>query len=283
MSRMFADTSCSDVLPSAPERMQRANGHSRIVFRRRGGVTCLDRLYQDGCAKIRLPRVIGGAPEAVLINTAGGLTGGDTFSTEVVLRPGARAVLTTQACERIYRSSGGAADVTARIALGDGALLDWLPQETILFDGGRLSRRLEADLAEDAELLAVEATIFGRAAMGEQVNSGLFRDRWRIRRNGRLIFADDMRFEDDIARQLARPAVLAGNAAMATVVHAAPDCGQFLDPVREALADAGGASWWGGKLVARIAAADGFALRSILLPVLSVLMAGRPLPKVWQI
>lgn len=280
---MFADTSCSDVLPSAPERMQRANGHSRIVFRRRGGVTCLDRLYQDGCAKIRLPRVIGGAPEAVLINTAGGLTGGDTFSTEVVLRPGARAVLTTQACERIYRSSGGAAEVTARIALGDGARLDWLPQETILFDGGRLSRNLDVELAEDAELLVVESVIFGRAAMGEQISSGAFRDRWRIRRNGRLLFADELYFAGCIAHQLAQPAVLAGNAAMACIFYTAPACEQFLEPVRDVLGDAGGASAWGGKLVVRIIAADGFLLRHLVLPVLSVLMAGRPLPKVWQL
>lgn len=233
--------------------------------------------------KIRLPRVIGVAPEAVLINTAGGLTGGDTFSTEVVLRPGARAVLTTQACERIYRSTGAAAEVFTRVELNEGARLDWLPQETILFDGGRLLRRLEVDLADNAELLAVESVIFGRAAMGEQVNSGAFRDRWRIKRNGRLLFADELHFEGRIAHQLTQPAVLAGNAAMATVLYVAADCEQFLVPVRDALGEAGGASAWGGKLVARIIAADGFALRRILLPVLSILMAGRPLPQVWQL
>lgn len=283
MSRMFADTLCSEAPPAVPERMQRASGRSRIVFRRRGGVTCLDRLYQDGSSKVRLPSVIGPTPEAVLINTAGGLTGGDIFSTEVVLQAGARAVLTTQACERIYRSSGGAAEVSSRIELGSGARLHWLPQETILFDGGRLSRRLEVELAEEAEFLAVEAVIFGRAAMGEQVVSGSFRDRWRIRREGRLVFADDLRFEGDIAHQLARPAVLAGNAAMATVFYAAPDCDQLLENVRSALRSAGGASAWAGKLVIRVAAADGLALRRALVPVLSVLMAERPLPKVWQL
>ena len=280
---MFADTSCSDVLVSGPPRLQRASGRSRIVFRRRDGVTCLDRLYQDGCAKIRLPRVTGATSEAVLINTAGGLTGGDAFSTEVVLQPDARAVLTTQACERIYRSSGNTAEVSMRIELGARARVHWLPQETILFDGSRLSRRIDVDMAEDAELLAVESVIFGRAAMGEQISSGAFRDRWRIKRNGRLMFADELNFEGRIADQLARPAILAGNAAMASVFYAAPDCEQFLDPVRDVLGDAGGASAWGGKLVARIAAADGFLLRRVLLPVLSVIMAGRPLPKVWQL
>ena len=280
---MFAATSRSEIETSEPARLQRASGRSRIVFRRRGDVTCLDRLYQDGCAKVRLPRMIREVPEAVLINTAGGLTGGDMLSTEVRLKAGTQAVITTQACERIYRSPGGAARIEARIEIGEKARLHWLPQETILFDRGRMSRLIEVEMASDAEFLAVESLIFGRAAMGEAVTAGSFRDRWRVRREGRLIFGDDLRFEGDIAVQLSRPAVLAGNAALATVLLAGPDCEQFLEPVRETLEEAGGASAWDGKLVVRIAAADGYALRRILLPVLSVVTAGRPLPKVWQI
>ena len=157
------------------------------------------------------------------------------------------------------------------------------PQETILFNHGQMLRRLDVDMAADAEFLAVESLIFGRAAMGETVVAGAFRDRWRVRRGGRLVFADDLRFEGDIARELARPAILAGNAALATVFLASPDCEKMLEPVREVLKDAGGASAWGGKLLVRVVAADGFALRRTLLPVLSVLTAGRPLPKVWQL
>ena len=104
------------------------------------------------------------------------------MATEVSLAAGCRAVVTTQACEKIYRASSGSAEVRNRIAVGEGGRLDWLPQETILFDGARLARRLEAELAPGAELLLVEATIFGRSARGETVRSGLFADRWRIRR-----------------------------------------------------------------------------------------------------
>src|SRR5690606_23233603 len=153
---MYAGASCLEPegdFPSSPvaaalPKMQRARGHSRISFKRRDKISCLDRLFQEGCAKIRLPRMLDAIPEAVLINTAGGLTGGDSLTTKISLNAGAQAVMTTQACERIYRSTGSDAEVLTRVELAEGARFDWLPQETILFDGGRLSRRFEADLAE---------------------------------------------------------------------------------------------------------------------------------------
>jgi urease accessory protein len=211
------------------------------------------------------------------------MTGGDVFGTEIELQEGARATLTTQACERIYRSTGPLVTVTNRIEVGAGARLDWLPQETILFDGGRMTRKFDADLAGDAELLVSEAAVFGRAAMGETVQSGTFRDRWRISRDGKLVFADELRFEGNIARQLMRPAILAGNAAMATVLLVASECERLLEPVRETIGSAGGASAWGGKLLVRLAAEDGFSLRRVLIPLLAGLSMGRSLPKVWQL
>lgn len=263
--------------------MQRARGAVRMAFRRRDDVTALRTLFQEGSAKARLPRAFAQPPEAVLINTAGGLAGGDRFSTEIELAERARLVVTTQACERVYRSLGSSAEMHAKLTLGSGARIDWLPQETILFDGGMLKRRLDVDLAEGAELLAVEALLFGRTAMGEVVNSGLFHDRWRIRRGGTMVFADDLRFEGAINAQLQRPAVLAGRVAMASAIYVADDAERLLEPVREIIGDAGGASAWNGKLLVRIAAADGLELRSKLIPALGVLMDGRPLPKVWQL
>jgi len=288
---MYAGASClepegdfpSSPVAAAPPKMQRARGHSRISFKRRDNVSCLDRLFQEGCAKIRLPRMLDAIPEAVLINTAGGLTGGDSLTTEISLNAGAQAVMTTQACERIYRSTGSDAEVLTRVDLAKGARFDWLPQETILFDGGRLSRRFEADLAEGAELLGVEALVLGREAMGETVTSGLFRDRWRIRQNGKLLFADDLRLSGDIAALAAEKAALGGNRAIATVLLVTEDADQLLDPLRDVIGDAGGASAWDGKLVARLAAPDSLTLRRHLIPALAVLLGGRALPKVWQI
>ena len=280
---MYADISCFDVR-KAPLRLERAQGVARLAFRQRDDATRLATLYQEGCAKVRLPRPLPGTqPEAILINTAGGLTGGDRLTFEVVAGPASSATITTQACERIYRSTGEDTVVVNRLAAEADARLAWLPQETILFDGGRLVRRLEVDMAEGAELLAVEAVLFGRAAMGEVVRSGALKDRWRVRCNGKLIFADDFRLEDDIAGCLAARATLGGHRAMATVLAVCSEPEERIDRVRDIIGSHGGASAWGGKLVVRLLAEDSLALRHRLEPLLSFLLADRPLPKVWQL
>ena len=266
-----------------PPQLQRAEGTARLSFRHDGTATRLRTLYQEGCAKIRLPRLPPGhIPEAILINTAGGLAGGDRIAVAVEAGGGATASVTTQACERVYRSTGPDAVVENRLTLGSGARLAWLPQETILFDGGCLSRRLEADLSTDAELLAVESVLFGRTAMGETVRHGALHDRWRIRRDGRLIFAEDFRVAGDIAAQLARPAALGGRTAMATILHITPAPEKLLDAARSLLGETGGASAWDGKLLIRLVAPTGLALRQLLEPLLTLLLGGRALPKVWH-
>ncbi len=273
-----------DLRDSATARMQRAHGQASVSFRSRDGRTCLDRLFQEGCAKLRFPRPLGtDDPQAIIINTAGGLTGGDRFGTEVTLAAGAAASVTTQACERVYRSTGADAIVTNRLRLATGARLAWLPQETILFDGGRLSRSLDVDLVGDAELVAVEAILFGRQAMGETLHSGHLHDRWRIRRDGRLLFADDLRVEDDIAARLAPQPAMAGCRAMATVLFAGAAPERFLGQARSIIGPGGGASAWNGKFLARLVEETGLALRRRLEPLLTLLLGGRPLPKVWQL
>lgn len=267
-----------------PLRLQRAEGNARLALHRRHGETRLKTLYQEGCVKIRLPRPLSGLPpEAILINTAGGLAGGDRVAVEIDIAETTAATITTQACERVYRSTGEAATVTNRLTVGAGARLAWLPQETILFDGGRLSRRLEADLEGDAELVAMEAVLFGRTAMGETLSHGALHDRWRIRRDGRLLFAEDFRISGEIAAQLSRPAMLAGRTAMATVLYATREPERLLDAARILTGEDGGASAWNGKLLIRLAAVSGLALRQRLEPLLSLLIGGHSLPKVWQL
>lgn len=273
-----------DLQNSVTARMQRAHGQASVSFRSRDGQTCLDRLFQEGCAKLRFPRPLGtDDPQAIIINTAGGLTGGDRFGAEVTLAAGAAAAVTTQACERIYRSTGADAAVTNRLRLAAGARLAWLPQETILFDGGRLSRSLDVDLADDAELVAVEAVLFGRQAMGETLHSGHLHDRWRIRRDGRLLFADNLRVGGNIAARLAPQPAMAGCRAMATVLFAGAAPERFLDQARSIIGPNGGASAWNGKFLARLVEETGLALRRRLEPLLTLLLGGRPLPKVWQL
>jgi urease accessory protein len=279
---MFAVISRSE--PAPPIRLQRTRGEARARFVFAGGTRLAD-LFQDGAAKIRLPRTSAGdgEAEAILINTAGGLTGGDRMSVTVEVGAGASVVATTQACEKIYRSSGGAALVEARLRVAAGARLDWLPQETILFDGAELRRLIDVDIEPEARFLAVEAIIFGRRAMGERLLSGVFHDRWRVRRGGRLLHADDVRMTGALGKLNDNAAVLAGGGAMASVLYVGDDADRRLEAVRSTLGGTGGASAFSGKLVARVVAADGLSLRRLLVPALEALRGGRPLPKTWRL
>jgi urease accessory protein len=272
-------------LPRASIPFERARGLARIAIRADAdGHSRLDRLYQSGSAKVRLPRVPVGAPiQAILLNTAGGVTGGDELTCEVVVGDGAAAVIATQAAERIYRRTEGSALIATGLSAGAGARLDWLPQETILFDRSSLQRRLTADVNQTGRLLAVETVVLGRAAMGEVVRQARLNDVWRIRRNGRLIFADGCSIEGDATAVMAGRATGNGAAAFATVILVAPDAETKLDQARAALADAGeaGVSAWNGMLVARLLAPTGQALRDDLIRLLEALR-GEPMPRVWS-
>lgn len=282
MKPRFAATSWSD-----PGTLARAEGNLALSFKRRGTVTTLDTLYQQGCAKARFPRQETGAlMTAVTLNTSGGLTGGDRISTTVDWGAGAQATVAAQAAERGYRSIG---DVPARVATSlsveSGAMAEWLPQETILFDGSDLSRDLQVDIAGDGWFLGVESVVFGRTARGESVRGGRFRDAWRLRRDGRLIYADVTALEGDMQAMLDRRAGGQGARAAAQILHVAPDAPARLDAVREALEGEAmaGASAWDGLLAIRLLAPTGADLRRLVARALAPLRAGRPLPRVWQI
>lgn len=267
--------------------MQRVAARGELIVRMRDGQTRVERLFQEGAAKIRLPARDGGPLEAILINTAGGLTAGDRIGWRIEARDGASLAVTTQACEKVYRASGGHAEVTCRIAVGTGARLAWLPQETIVFDRSEFSRRLDIEVARDAEVLLVEAAVFGRHAMGESVGIATFRDRWRVRAGGRLVHAEDFAIGPDVAATLAKQAAFGGAQAFATILLVAPDAGARLDAARAIVGDSGGASFWKvgetGKLLARLIATDGYTLRERLAPLVTMLNGRAGLPKTWTV
>jgi urease accessory protein len=265
--------------------MERARGSVSLAVARRDGRNAVADLAQAGCGRLLFPAVAAGAAlEAVIVNTSGGLTGGDRFATAVGVLDGAAVVATTQACEKIYRSSGETAHVATRLALGEGARLSWLPQETILFDRARLARRLDIAMAQTASLLAVEAVLLGRKASGESLTAGSFKDSWRIRRSGRLILAEEGGFSGDVAAALAARATLSGASAYATVVLVDPAAEARLEAARDVLTNQavdGGISTFDGLCVARLVAQDGAALRAGLIPLLRVM--GGEVPRVWSL
>jgi urease accessory protein len=270
---------------AAAPRLERSVGLARLEVKRADGRDRVATFFQSGAAKIRLPRVAPDEPlEAVLLNTAGGVTGGDRLRYEVAVGPGARATVTGQAAERVYRRAHGVAEVENHLAVAADAALSWLPQETILFDRSALSRRLEGEVAPGSTLLAAESFVLGRAAMAETVRRAEVRDSWRIRRGGRLVFADCLRLDGDPTAILAGGATGGGGRAFATLVLVAPDAEARLDAARAALAGAvgeAGASAWNGMLVARLVAPAGDALRHGLVRLIETLR-GTPMPRVWH-
>ncbi|MTH34161.1 urease accessory protein UreD [Paracoccus limosus] len=262
-----------------PSQLPRAAGRIRAGFGLRDGATRLARLHQAGSGKAMLPP--GAGCELVLLNTSGGLTGGDRMEILVAQDEGTRLLVTTQTAERAYRSVTGRAHVSARYEVAPGAHLDLLPQETILFDRAALAREQEITLSGDATCLWCESLILGRAAMGEVVTQLDLTDRRRISRDGRPVFVENLRLTDAVLAQ-GGPALLAGARAFATLVLLAPDAGDRLARARAALGSDGAASAFDGKLVARLMAGDGWPLRQALMRLIRAIRPG-PLPRVWQI
>ena len=214
------------------------------------------------------------------------------FDWTIDVGPQTSTVVTTQACEKLYRSSGGVADVRVNLKIGDQASLAWLPQKTILFDQSALHRSIDIDCAPSAKLLLVEPMVFGRQAMGESVHEALLRDRWRIRRNGRLLHAEDASFTGSISEKLQRTAVMGGNIAMATLLAVHEDVADWVEPLREGLGAESGVSAItssaGNRLVMRMTAPSSFELRKILVPAIDycnrkIMGPDHGLPKLWTI
>lgn len=282
---LIATKACFSAVSDVPPRLQRVDATGRLTANRIAGRSRIATLYQEGAAKIRMPRTSGDPLEAVLINTAGGLTGGDRLRWEIAAGSDTSISITTQACEKLYKAGISEARIDCRLKLAGGASLAWLPQETIAYEGSALSRRVEADLAPGARALILEATLFGRAASGESVRRAQFRDRWRIRVDGRLVHAEDLALEGDVHAILGCNATGRGATAIATLLLVDPDAERHLDAARGILGNEGGASFWSvggtGKLLARVAARDGLALRARLVPLIELLNGQAGLPKIW--
>ena len=227
---------------------------------------------------------------AVLLTTSGGLTGGDRVSAQIALGAGARAVVASQAAEKIYRSLGPACDIDVAIAVAAGAWCEWVPQETILFDGARLRRRTEIDVAAGSRCVAAEMVVFGRSAHGESFTTGALLDRRQVTSGGVPIWIDAVSLDGDIAAALARPAGFGGARAMASVIYIGDDAANFLEPARErlaAMACRAAATLVNGILVARLLDADAANVRRGLTDYLGFIRhaaAGLPaqMPRVWN-
>ncbi|GIQ72014.1 urease accessory protein UreD [Bradyrhizobium sp. RD5-C2] len=260
----------------------RAQGAVRFGVHRKDGATRRGDLHESGSLRVRFPSPEDDGLSAMFVNTAGGIAGGDRFEVAIAAGEGARLTLTTAAAEKVYRAPAAAARLDIALKVADGAHLSWLPQETILFDRARIHRRFDIELAEGASLLLCEIVVFGRAAMGETMRHGEFVDRWRMRRGGRLVFAETIRLDGEIGEKLARPAIAAGGCAIGTALIV-PGDEALIERIREASGSFGGEvgiSAWNGFAMARFCAQDAARLRADMMAVLGRASAV-PLPRLW--
>jgi urease accessory protein len=279
-------------LPNAAP--QRADGACRLRFCDGAqGATALADLYQRAPCRVLFPQADAGEPlQAVLLTTSGGLTGGDRTATSVELGPRARATITMQAAERIYRARDAGCEVSASIDLkvGDHAWGEWLAQETILYDGARLRRTFDADVARSGRLLALESVVFGRTAMNERFDTGMLHDAWQIRRAGRLVWADAIHLAGDIRRLRSEPFGFGTNTACATLLYVGEDAAGHLEGVRKMFngrRTAGAATVLDGVLIARVLAERADELRTVLTGLAAAVRnaaGGWParMPRVWH-
>ncbi|HYD67198.1 urease accessory protein UreD [Azospirillum sp.] len=272
---------------SIPHRLT-IHGRAEVAFER----ARLGTVYHTDPLRLLFPTpATGDPPTATVVTTSGGLVGGDRLEIAATVGEGASALVTAQAAEKVYRSTGADVRFDVALSVADGGWLEWLPQETILFDGARLRRTTCANVAGSGRLLAGELLVFGRVARGERFATGLARDAWEVRRDGRLVWADALHLDGDIPAVLDHPAGFDGATAYGTIVYVGPDAAAHLDAARDMLSEVAlhaGATVLGEVLVMRLLGKDAHRLRTDFGRVWAAFRAlagGLPerLPRLWHV
>lgn len=243
-------------------------GRAEIGFAYDDGRTRLAHLDQSDPLRILFPDVDPREPvTGALVTTSGGLVGGDTLGISVTGAENTASRIVGQAAEKIYRSTGADVTIEVRLDASGGAWLEWLPQETILFDNARMRRTTVAEVGVGARLLAGEMIVFGRTAMGESMTQGLVRDVWEVRRDGRLVWSDALHLDENLEDALQAAAGFDGALAYASLIYVGDDADGQLSAARELLEAAApdvlsSATCVGDVLILRWVSRDSLTLRN---------------------
>ena len=219
-----------------------------------------------------------------MLNTSGGITGGDRLNVKIQVGNGA-VVATSQTAERLYRSITEPAKIEITLRSYNAATLHWLPQETIIFDGAELDRTVCLDMSADSKCLLAETIVMGREAMGEDIRVCHFTDNWRLYREGQLFHAESLRLTDRVAEIMAVPAGGNGARLLSTILYAGFDAEQkagLLTSVVETCSSKCAMSCWNDRLVIRLMSLHPRFARADIKELLCAL-SGQPLPRVWQV
>jgi len=277
---MFDADSVSD------DQLQRSHGAARLAFANRDNRNSIVERYASAPVRILTPSVQGGIPEAVLANTSGGIAGGDTSHIDILVAQNAQALVTGQAAEKIYRSIDMPASIRTVIKIEDGSTLEYLPQESILFDGAKLNRAVNISLGARSCLLLSEMFVLGRWAMNEDFTRGIFLDRWSIDVAGQPIWREGLRVEGGLS-SLSSSLGFANARALATIFYAGANAAEVLGLARDVIGPMGGATIVRGMLVVRMLGNEAGMLKQQLSEIISIIRAaalGRPaeVPRVWR-
>jgi len=280
MKQMFDADSVSD------DQLQRSHGAARLAFANRDNRNSIVERYASAPVRILTPSVQGGIPEAVLANTSGGIAGGDTSHIDILVAQNAQALVTGQAAEKIYRSIDMPASIRTVIKIEDGSTLEYLPQESILFDGAKLNRAVNISLGARSCLLLSEMFVLGRWAMNEDFTRGIFLDRWSIDVAGQPIWREGLRIEGGLS-SLSSSLGFANARALATIFYAGANAAEVLGLARDVIGPMGGATIVRGMLVVRMLGNEAGMLKQQLSEIISIIRAaalGRPaeVPRVWR-
>ena len=277
---MFDADSVSD------DQLQRSHGAARLAFANRNNRNSIVERYASAPVRILTPSIQGGIPEAVLANTSGGIAGGDTSHIDILVAQNAQALVTGQAAEKIYRSIDMPASIRTVIKIEDGSTLEYLPQESILFDGAKLNRAVNISLGARSCLLLSEMFVLGRWAMNEDFTRGIFLDRWSIDVAGQPIWREGLRIEGGLS-SLSSSLGFANARALATIFYAGANAAEVLGLARDVIGPMGGATIVKGMLVVRMLGNEAGMLKQQLSEIISIIRAaalGRPaeVPRVWR-
>jgi urease accessory protein len=172
-----------------------------------------------------------------LLHPPGGIVGGDRLRVEARVDDGAHALLTTPAATKVYRTAGPAAAQECALSVADGGVLEWLPQETILYDGADVTLATEVRLHGAARFLGLDLLCFGLPARQDPADAGFARGRCRqaieVWRDGRPLVLERGRFDGDGAVH-ASTWGLGGAPVLGTFIAspAPPDSAEVLAAVR---------------------------------------------------
>jgi urease accessory protein len=271
--------------------LQRSDGFARLVVSGSPHGTRIVDIFERSPTKFMFPG-LRHAPveEVVIVNTGGGIAGGDRVEFDVTVLSDASIAVTSQAAERVYRALNEPARIRTRLKIRDRAKLAWLPQETIVFNGGRILRNAEIDISSGAEVLALESLVLGRVAFGEKLAFGEITEGWRIRLNGRLIWADCFRAPEEVFPRFRSRALLADFKAICTLIYFGADVEtrvQFMRDLAPQLRCNCVATAVSGLMIARLGAQDPAELKAGLSQILMRFDRARGpgpfrLPKMWS-